>query len=135
MIPTHVLTLLEKIYAVSYTHLDVYKRQAPDGLHNLSSVFLHTQVRKLVSQLLHGKRIGMHYIKQVSFRDIRIIRDIMTSTRDFNYAEVERFLLFLSDNGYFNAYRPLRDYKILLNIPNKEMQQHLSKQWFSNCSL
>ena len=107
---------------------------APDGLNNLSSVFLNTELRKSVLKLLHRNTIEVHSMEPVSIRDIMLVRDIMTGTRDLKPSEVERFLLFLSHNGYLVS-TPRGRYETSLKIPNNQIYHQLCKQCTGNCSL
>ena len=106
---------------------------APDNLQNLSVIFLHREMRRLVSLLLHRKHIRVQK-KGVLLYDIVVLRNILTSNFNCNWEDVEVFLILLTDNGYFNP-TCINEKEVSLSIPNKQMYQHLYTLGLANCTL
>ena len=55
---------LERVTPVSYTHLDVYKRQVPEGKARIRTIMTATHTKKELQQALEvlgrvGKRMGI----------------------------------------------------------------------------
>lgn len=95
------------------------------GLTDLDKLFVQTEIRRLITQLLDWKVFTIGTRKQISISDIMILKDIMINHRNYSNLEAATFLIFLSDNGYFNPTYNTFDDRVSLTIPNKEIYLHL----------
>ena len=98
---------------------------------NLKSMFLHKDVQTFVLQLVLSKRMTIERHRRMTIRDVTILRDLIASSRYFNWREVERFFMVLFDNGYFNS-KPINYDLLALSIPNEIIYQHLYKDCLAN---
>lgn len=98
------------------------------GFENLAELFLKESLRKPLTQLLEWKAADIDITKKTSLLDIRYLVDIMQHKKFKDDYRLEKYLLFLTDNGYFSpSYTGIdrNTIRISLTIPNNEIYNHL----------